>query len=122
MGIASPPTAIGKHPELRHLDPGRFAPGDLCAGLGGREPMSLLAIVLLLPLIGFFLVLWAPRNSKLPFNIAFGTTLLTFLSSLGLIGAVVKNPARFTSEINRLWVDSPSLQIRLHLGVDGVNL
>ncbi|MFL6447267.1 MAG: NuoM family protein [Bryobacteraceae bacterium] len=84
--------------------------------------MSLLAVVLLLPLIGFFLLLWAPRDSKLPFTTAFGTTLITFLISLGLIGAVLKNPARFTSEINRLWVDSPGLQIRLHLGVDGVNL
>ena len=84
--------------------------------------MSILAVVLLLPLIGFFLVLWAPRNSKLPFTVAFGTTLITFLTSLGLLGPALGSPARFTSEVNRIWVDSPNLQIRLHLGVDGVNL
>ncbi len=84
--------------------------------------MSILGIVLLLPLIGFFLVLWAPTTSKLPFTIAFGTTIVTFLTSLGLIGPTVANAARFNSEVNRLWVDSPNLQIRLHLGVDGLNL
>ncbi len=40
VGFASPAIAIGKHPKLRHLDPGRFAPCDLCARLGGRRSMS----------------------------------------------------------------------------------
>lgn len=84
--------------------------------------MSLLAVVLLLPLIGFFCVLLAPRASRMPFAVAFGFTVGTFLASLGLIGPALANPARFTSEINRIWVDSPGLQIRLHMGIDGVNL
>jgi NADH-quinone oxidoreductase subunit M len=84
--------------------------------------MSLLAVVLLLPLIGFFAVLFAPRTKRTPFTIALSTTVLTFLVSLGLIGPVLANPARFTSVVDRPWVDAPGLQIRMHLGVDGINL
>lgn len=81
----------------------------------------MLAFALFLPLLGFFLILFAPKG-RLPFQIAFATTILTFLSSLGLIGPALINPAQLTSTINALWVDVPDLAIRFHLGVDGVNL
>jgi NADH-quinone oxidoreductase subunit M len=84
--------------------------------------MSLLAITLALPLIGFFIVLFTPRESKAPYGIALATSVLTFLVSLGLIGPALANGAQFSSEINSLWVNSPGLQIRFHLGVDGINL
>ncbi len=64
--------------------------------------MSLLAVVLFIPLIGFFAILFAPRNSKLAFAVALGATVATFISSLGLIGPVLANPAQFTSVVERL--------------------
>src|SRR3954467_15450141 len=84
--------------------------------------MSLLGITLLLPLLGFFAVLFTPRRSKTSFTVAFFISVLTFLVSLGLIGSARINPAQFTSSVDTMWVDSPGLQIRLHLGIDGVNL
>lgn len=84
--------------------------------------MNVLGLVLVLPLIGFFFVLFTPRESKAPYYVALLTTVLNFLVSLGLISPVLENGARFTSVINTLWTDAPGLQIRLHLGIDGLNL
>lgn len=84
--------------------------------------MSLLAIALLLPLIGFFVVLFTPRESKNAFGVALATSLITFFVSVGLIGPAMANGAQFSSEVDRLWVNSPGLQIHVHLGVDGINL
>ncbi|MGA8026355.1 MAG: NADH-quinone oxidoreductase subunit M [Bryobacteraceae bacterium] len=84
--------------------------------------MNLLSIALYLPLIGFFVLLFMPRESKAPFAVALITTIATFLASLGLIGPALANPAQFTSSVNSMWIDSPGLQIRLHLGIDGINL
>ncbi|MGI9072427.1 MAG: complex I subunit 4 family protein [Bryobacteraceae bacterium] len=84
--------------------------------------MNLLAITLALPLIGFFILLFLPRNSKASPSIALPITVLTFLISLGLIAPVVANPGQFTSILDSRWVDSPGLQIRLHFGIDGINL
>jgi NADH-quinone oxidoreductase subunit M len=84
--------------------------------------MTLLAIALFLPLAGFFLILFTPRESKAPYGIALLTTVLTFLVSLGLIGPALLNGAQFTSVINWQWIDSPGLQIRFHIGIDGINL
>ncbi len=57
--------------------------------------MSMLLIVLFLPLLGFFLLLALPKNSAAPSPLARGISLLTFVLSLGLIGAVYKSPIRF---------------------------
>ncbi len=84
--------------------------------------MSLLAITLAVPLLGFFAVLFTGRNSKAPFLIALTTTVLTFLCSLGLIGPALADPVPFTSVVNAGWIDSPGMQIRFHLGIDGINL
>ncbi|MBV8571445.1 MAG: Fe-S-binding domain-containing protein, partial [Acidobacteriaceae bacterium] len=84
--------------------------------------MNTLLITLFLPLIGFFFLLFTPRDSKAPFGVALLTTLVTFLFSLGLIGPAITNGAVFGSAFDALWVDSPPLQIHFHLGVDGVNV
>ncbi len=84
--------------------------------------MNLLSITLFLPLIGFFFVLFAPRGSKSPYYVALLATVLTFFASLGLIAPVGESGAQFTSVINRMWTDTPGLQIRFHLGVDGISL
>lgn len=84
--------------------------------------MTFLAIALFLPLTGFFLILFTPRDSKAPYGIALVTSLVAFLASLGLIGPVFASGAQFTSVIDWRWIDSPGLQIHFHLGVDGINL
>ncbi len=84
--------------------------------------MSLLAITVALPLIGFFAVLFTRRNTNGPFLAALVATVATFLTSLGLIGPALANPAQFSSTINSRWIDSPGLEIRFHLGIDGINL
>src|SRR5690348_12618783 len=84
--------------------------------------MSLLAITLALPLIGFFVVLFTPRDSKGPFLVAIVASVAAFLTSLGLIGPAHANSAQFSSTVNSLWIDSPGLHIRFHLGIDGINL
>lgn len=84
--------------------------------------MNLLLTTLLIPLIGFFIVLFMPRNSKAPFGVALLTTLITFFVSLGLIGPATANGASFSSTYDTLWVDSPAMQIHFHLGVDGINV
>ena len=84
--------------------------------------MSLLGITLLLPLLGFLAVLFTNRRSNAPFTVAIFASLLTFLVSLGLIGPARINPAQFTSSVAPMWINSPGLQIRFHLGIDGINL
>jgi NADH-quinone oxidoreductase subunit M len=84
--------------------------------------VNLLAITLLLPLVGFFILLFLPRNSKASPSVALSITVLTFLISLGLIAPAVANPGQFTSILDSRWVDSPGLQIHLHIGIDGINL
>ncbi|HLH05230.1 MAG TPA: NADH-quinone oxidoreductase subunit M [Bryobacteraceae bacterium] len=84
--------------------------------------MNLLSIVLFLPLIGFFVVLFTPRQSKAPFYTALLATVATFLLSLGLLAPATANGAQFSSVINALWTDVPGLQIHLHLGVDGISV
>ncbi len=84
--------------------------------------MNLLAVALVLPLIGFFVVLFIRRDSSGPFFVAFLTTAVTFIVSLGLIGTALANGSQFSSVVDLPWVDSGGLHIRLHLGVDGLNL
>lgn len=84
--------------------------------------MSLLAITLFLPLAGFFAVLFMRRSSSAPFWTAFSVSVAAFVASLGLIGPALANSAQFSSTINAPWIDSPGLQIRFHLGIDGINL
>jgi NADH-quinone oxidoreductase subunit M len=84
--------------------------------------MSLLEILLAFPLLGFFLILLLPRDSKLAFAIALGASVAAFVVSLGLINPAVSNALGFSSELNLSWIDSPSLHIHFHLGIDGINL
>jgi NADH-quinone oxidoreductase subunit M len=84
--------------------------------------LNLLAITLALPLVGFFSLLFLPRESKAPPAIALLTTLISFLVSLALIAPAFRNPAQFTSSLDSLWVNSPGLRIHFHIGIDGVNL
>ena len=82
--------------------------------------MNWLPITLALPLIGFFFILFTQRESKSPYSIALLASVLTFLTSLGLIGPALENGASFSSVIDTTWVES--LGIRFHLGIDGINV
>jgi NADH-quinone oxidoreductase subunit M len=84
--------------------------------------MNLLAVLLIVPLAAFFIAAAAPGTTKIPFYTAFIGSLVTFFVSLGLIGTASADMAHFTSVINSAWIDSPGLQIHLHMGVDGINL
>jgi NADH-quinone oxidoreductase subunit M len=82
--------------------------------------LNYLALALLIPLAGFFVVTAAPRRSRLPFFYALVSSLATFLAALRLIRPALAHPSAFTSQIDSPWAES--LRIRLHMGVDGISL
>jgi NADH-quinone oxidoreductase subunit M len=82
--------------------------------------LNYLALALLLPLAGFFVVTAAPRRSRLPFFYALVSSLATFLAAIRLIRPALAHPSGFTSQIDSPWAES--LRIRLHMGVDGISL
>ncbi|MGC2658369.1 MAG: NADH-quinone oxidoreductase subunit M [Bryobacteraceae bacterium] len=84
--------------------------------------MNVLAVLLALPLVGFFIVLASPRDSKLPFYSAIAISLAAFLVSLGLIAPAWADPTHFTSVLDLPWIDSTTFQIHFHLGIDGINV
>ncbi len=84
--------------------------------------MNLLFITLLIPLIGFFAVLFTRRDSTAPFYVALLTTAVTFIVSLGLIAPALANSGQFSSIVDVPWISGGGLNIRLHLGIDGINL
>ena len=84
--------------------------------------MTTLLLTLFIPLIAFFLICCLPRDSKGAFPVALTATVMTFFVSLGLISPVNAPGRNFTSVINVPWVTGAHLDIRFHLGVDGLNL
>lgn len=84
--------------------------------------MSLLAVVLLIPLVGFFLLLFTRQESRAPFYTALLATLVTFFVSLGLIAPTLASAGHFASTVDGMWVDTGGLRIHFHLGLDGINL
>lgn len=83
--------------------------------------MNLLATVLAIPLIGFFVVLFMPRG-KAAFFTALTATSAAFLVSLGLIPPTEASGSQFHSVVNTAWVDTAGLRIHLHLGIDGISI
>jgi NADH-quinone oxidoreductase subunit M len=79
-----------------------------------------LALTLLIPLIGFFVVTACPRRSRLPFFYAMVSSLGAFIAALRLIRPVLAHPESFTSQIDESW--GAGMNIRLHMGVDGISL
>jgi len=79
-----------------------------------------LALTLLIPLVGFFVVTATPRRSRLPFFYAMVSSVAAFLAALRLIKPALADAARYTSQIDTPWAES--LNIRLHMGVDGISL
>ena len=83
--------------------------------------MNLLTWLIVLPALGFFLLLLMPKsmasNAK---YIALGLSLLIFVMSLGLLGPVMANPSAPSFEINEPWIEQPA--IRYHISLDGLSL
>ncbi len=80
----------------------------------------ILNLILLVPLAGAVLVAMVPDRAKLPNWIAFLTALFTFLLTLHLPAHFHLHQAGFQFEINRVWIENPS--ISYHVGVDGLSL
>jgi NADH-quinone oxidoreductase subunit M len=82
--------------------------------------MNLLLITLALPLAGFFVLQFLPKNSKAAWPTALVFSIVAFFTSLGLIGPASATPAQQSSAIDTLWVESAN--IHFHLAVDGINV
>ncbi len=82
--------------------------------------MNLLNAVLLLPLAGFLLLLFVPREREEAIRrLALGCSLLAFVLSLGLAFGY-RAAGEFAFVTNAPWIRSP--EIRYHVGLDGLSL
>ncbi|MBC7927262.1 MAG: NADH-quinone oxidoreductase subunit M [Bryobacteraceae bacterium] len=83
--------------------------------------MNLFDLVLALPAIGFFLILFLPKdNFDLIRKLAFVLSLIIFGASLLLIPQVMNAPAQMSHVTDVQWISYPN--IRYHVGLDGVSL
>src|SRR5579862_3844551 len=97
-------------------------PGHRVYGIDGRRAMTLLDIVLFLPLAGFVVMLFAPKDNPQAIRwTALIISLLTFAISLGLLMPYwFSNRSGYTFETNASWINYPP--IRYHVGLDGLSL
>jgi NADH-quinone oxidoreductase subunit M len=80
----------------------------------------ILPIVTLLPLVGALLCLLVPsEEGSLHRGLGFGTSVLTFLASLFILGGDF-DPAVMNHVVKWEW--APSLGITFHLGIDGISV
>jgi NADH-quinone oxidoreductase subunit M len=84
--------------------------------------MSALDIVLILPLLGFLLILFTPKdNPGASRSAALVVSLATFVASLALLAPYwFSYPTGYTFETNKPWINYPS--IHYHVGLDGLSL
>ena len=83
--------------------------------------MGVLAWITLLPLAGAALTMLVPREEEsIHRGIGLGTSILTFLISLFILGDFESSKAGFQLEVDKVWVES--LGIHFHLGIDGISL
>lgn len=82
--------------------------------------MNILLLTLFLPIAGFFVLQFLPRNSKSAWPTALIFSIAAFIASLGLIGPAAAMPSQQSSAFDTLWVES--LNIHFHLAVDGINI
>ena len=89
--------------------------------------MSLIAnplvIITFLPLLGFLLVMLLPGKNKQAIRwTTLGVTLVNFGVSLWMLAGFDKTTPNPQMDVNRLWANLGGLDIRFHLGVDGINI
>lgn len=86
----------------------------------GAALHNLLSIITFLPLLGALVLLFVP-DGKVGRGVAFWTSVVTFLVSLGLLaGFDTASTQAFQFEVNVPWVESAG--IGYHVGIDGVTL
>jgi NADH-quinone oxidoreductase subunit M len=82
---------------------------------------NLLSIIIFLPLLGAFIILFLPKESKnAARGVAFGVTLLDFLISLPLFFDFQIGTTAMQFVERHDWI--PSLGISYHIGIDGISL
>jgi NADH-quinone oxidoreductase subunit M len=81
---------------------------------------SILTLILLAPLVGAAVVALLPDRGKLPAWLALLTSLVSLGLTLHLPAHFVQGRSGFQFEINRQWIEKPS--IFYHLGIDGLSL
>src|SRR3984885_3016022 len=93
-----------------------------CHGSYRSYPMSTLDIVLFLPLIGFLLMLFTPKeNPNISRWTALAISILVFVVSLGLLAPYwFAYPTGYTFQTYKPWINYPP--IRYHVGLDGLSL
>src|SRR5579863_2842052 len=86
------------------------------------HPMSTLDVVLFLPLVGFLLLLFIPRESPDTSRwAALAISIGVFVVSLGLLAPYwFANPTGYTFSTNVSWINYPP--IHYHVGLDGLSL
>ena len=83
--------------------------------------MNLLDIVLAIPLLGFVVLLLAPRDGEQRIRIlALGFSLVAFVASLGLAFRFQTNFAGLQFVTDLVWIVSPN--IHYHVAIDGLSL
>jgi NADH-quinone oxidoreductase subunit M len=80
--------------------------------------VTLLDIVLAIPLLGFLVMLFLPKDSAR--MAALVISIVAFVASLALIPPVLASPAALSFETNVLWIHHPP--INYHVGLDGLSL
>src|SRR5258707_2395430 len=81
----------------------------------------LLNLVLFAPLVGFFLLLFMPKEqTDLIKKAGLVIALLVFIGSLMLIPQTIHAGNEFQFEINAPWITYPA--INYHVGIDGISI
>src|ERR1700722_15367023 len=93
-----------------------------CHGSYRSHPMSTLDVVLFLPLIGFLLMLFTPKeNPNISRWTALAISILVFVVSLGLLAPYwFAYPTGYTFQTYKPWINFPP--IHYHVGLDGLSL
>ena len=83
--------------------------------------MGILAWITLLPIAGAALVMLIPREEEaIHRGLGFGTSLITFLVSLFILGDFDAAQSGFQLQVDKIWIEP--LGVHFHLGVDGISL
>ncbi len=83
-------------------------------------PSHLLSLLIWLPILGAIPVLLAGDGGNKARWIALGTTLLTFVVSLGMLGHFDSTSPAMQLVENHVWI--AALKVNYHLGVDGISV
>jgi NADH-quinone oxidoreductase subunit M len=82
-----------------------------------------ITIITFLPLLGFLLVLLLPGRNRMAIRwTALITTLVNFSASLWMLAGFDKTNPNPQFDLNLLWASLSGLEIRFHLGVDGLSI